>query len=233
MIEFVTGKIGSGKTLYAVERIFMHLIKGGTVATNIDLKFDKISNLAWKKYGKKIIPAQIVEVDINRTPNWDLEVPWGVPELPVLSVWDEVHLFNNARDWKKTQDKQGQMLSFLTQSRKACVDVIFITQDSKTVDKQFRIQAQFEHYVINSAELSLGPLGSLPKCFSFCIRFKKSMSSRETVGTHMAPYNKSMFGLYDTLSMLDDQMRERQQDARVVEPYTLESKNKLRRLLQV
>ena len=233
MIEFVTGKIGSGKTLYAVERIYLHMIKGGTVATNIDLKFENIEALAWKQKGKRIKPAQIVEVDINKTPNWDMEVPWGVPELPVLSVWDEVHLFNNARDWKKTQDSQGQMLSFLTQSRKACVDVIFITQDSKTVDKQFRIQAQFEHYVINSSELSLGPFGKLPQFMSFCIRFKKSMSSRETVESNMAPYNKSMFGLYDTLSMLDDQMRERQQDARVVEPFVLESKNLFRRLLQI
>lgn len=206
-ISLVTGKIGSGKTIWAVEEIVEHLSKGLTVYTNIDLIFEEI-----KKYVQRVKRVTIVEdqfnwVDINNDRNWDEKIRWGTQDGNVLCVWDEVQLFFNSRDWAKTQESSKKLLSFLTQSRKACVDVVFITQVSTTMEKQFRVQAQWEYYIINSKQLSLGPLGRLP--FNFMIVYQKDNESRLTVKTTMKGYSKRLFPLYNTLSMLDTEMQNR------------------------
>lgn len=233
MIEFVTGKIGSGKTIYAVKRIVNHLSKGGTAVTNIDFIWENVQRYLLKYCGVYALPEQLISLDVNKNPSWDQEIPWGVPGSHVFAVWDEVQLFNNARDWKKTQTEHGRMLSFLTQSRKACVDVMFIAQSASTVEKQFRLQAQFEHYIINSSQLSLGPLGSFPKWMNFYVRHKKDMESRAVVESQAGSYDKKLFPLYDTRSMLDTDMRERKEDATFIERLELKKKSLIPRLLQL
>jgi hypothetical protein len=233
MIEFVTGKIGSGKTIYAVKRIVDHIALGGTAVTNIDFIWDDVYSYLYKYKGVFAKPEQLISLDVNKNPNWDQEIPWGVPGHHVLAVWDEVQLFNNARDWKKTQMEQGRMLSFLTQSRKACVDVIFIAQAAATVEKQFRLQAQFEHYIINSSQLSLGPLGTFPKWMNFYVRHKNDMESREVLESNYGTYDKRLFPLYDTRSMLDTDMRERKLNARMVKRIKLQRRPLISRLLQI
>jgi hypothetical protein len=73
-------------------------------------------------------------------PSFNKYIASGSSTTPVLVVVDEAHLFFNARDWNKAD---REFLTFLTQSRKVAVDVIFITQSMVTIDKQLRVQQQY------------------------------------------------------------------------------------------
>lgn len=206
MIHLVTGKIGAGKTLWSLTQIIEHIKNGGTVATNIKLNWPNFRRYISSKY--KVVPcySQYRFIDLN-SQQWDRVIPWGSHELPVKVFLDEVHLFFNSRDWSKTQTEHKDMLSFLTQSRKAGVDVYFISQLSGTVDKQLRSQAQFEIYLLNSAQLNFGPLGKCP--WNFGISHKIDMHSREKLETNVFPYSSKLFGLYDSFDMLNNDMQDR------------------------
>jgi hypothetical protein len=137
----VTGKLGGGKTLYAVHTMFSYLEQGRKVATNIDL------------FPDKVLPAWNETVRLIRLP----DVP-GRADLTALGmgnessdetkngliVLDETGGFLNARTY---QDKKREgLLSFLRHTRKRGWDVILISQSYSMLDKQIR-EAVVEYLV--------------------------------------------------------------------------------------
>ena len=140
MIEFFSGTLGAGKTYHAVERHAEHVAKGGTVGSNVALKWDGFVRLVEHRYG--VTPRREQWIDLTDCPVAEFHklTPAGTPEMSTLVVVDEAQLGFNARAWSKTSE---DLLAFLTQSRKQMTDVIFISQSAENVDKQLRRLAQF------------------------------------------------------------------------------------------
>lgn len=219
MIQVVTGKLGAGKTLYCVMLMFDALCKGRTVATNIAVNWQELFALALRWKGVKLREEQVIRICPEKDPNWHKVIPWGVAGHPVEVFLDEIHLFFNARDWQKTHVEARSLLSFLTQSRKAQVNVTFIAQEIKTVEAQFRALAEWELYVASSDHLPLGILKSLPwKCFI--------VAQRDANGGYLLrriwrSYDKRFFRLYGSFTFLDSEMNELQAKAAKAEPFKL------------
>jgi len=219
MIKLVTGKLGAGKTLYCVLEIAEHLSLGRTVVTNIELLWDELVQVVVAIYGVYPLREQWVPVDLNRTPHFHAEIPWGVRGHCVEVYLDELHLFFNARDWAKTNETFKELVSFFTQSRKAHVNMTLLMQEGDTVEKQFRVMAEWEYYIVSSEHVALGPLGKLPvKAFIVCMRDAKTGVLQRRV---WKGYDKRFFGTYVTDAFLDDNMRALAETRPRVQPYVL------------
>lgn len=140
MIEIFQGRIGGGKTYSAMLRMASHLAKGGHVYTNIEFSPDGLLQLVRKSFGMIVTLEQVHVLTEEQIPNFQRHISAGEMNLPVLVVIDEAQLWFNSRDWNK---QSKEMLTFLTQSRKVSVDVIFITQAVSNIDKQFRVLCQY------------------------------------------------------------------------------------------
>lgn len=141
MIAIYEGKIGGGKTYLAVCRILAHLAKGGTVFTNVELRLEGVA--AWLKqtHGLELDPEAIRF--LNESESWDFHKYLRAGrEINTLCVIDEAHLWFNARDHAVTAATKRELITFLSQSRKLKVDVIFIVQAAENLDAQFRRLAQ-------------------------------------------------------------------------------------------
>lgn len=213
MITLVTGVIGGGKTTYAMLETLKHLAKGLYVRTNVDYCFNECQAFCRVHYGVEIQRNQIKSFPDKEgvTEWWDL-IDWGTEQEPVLAVIDEAQNFWGSRDWQATQEKHKSMLSFLTQSRKAGVNVIFITQDAGNVDKQFRVLAQQIISCRNMANIKIPVIGlHLVGIFRYqTIESAKQSGIRDlvTAATWFKAYgkNKMIFSTFETTAFLDSFM---------------------------
>ncbi|WP_261843504.1 zonular occludens toxin domain-containing protein [Aliamphritea ceti] len=145
--RFVTGKLGTGKTLVAVGHAAVCLKKGKMVATNVDLYPEHFSN----KHNKS---TRIYRLPDHPTPD-DLEMrPLGNPTLVLgpdgsyrpgpkydenqnsLLLLDELAQFLNTRNFASKD--RTRMIQFLVLLRKKGWDAWFIVQHIDMVDKQIR-----------------------------------------------------------------------------------------------
>ena len=133
MIEVFQGRIGGGKTYYAMQRILHALCQGRPVATNINLQVDKIVDyMSRKRY--IIDPAQIIIIpdDTESVRRFYEFCPQGS-----LVVIDEAHIHISQGDSSELIKKNGrQLLEFLTLSRHQKTDIIFISQHIKNMWNQ-------------------------------------------------------------------------------------------------
>lgn len=206
MIQILTGKIGAGKTLHAVTFLYEALCQGRTVCTNIELVYAKLAELALKEKGVLIQEEQIIILDLNEIKEWQHEVPWGITGSPTLVALDEVHLFFNSRDYAKTDKDHRSMLSFLSQSRKACVDVLFIAQVASQVEKQFRNQAKNEIAIMDFCDMYLPLVGKVPLRQNILVT--RDLDTGSVMRKERRDYPRKFFGTYNTLAFLDDEMKE-------------------------
>lgn len=135
MIEIYQGRLGAGKTYNVVLRIAQHMKRGGHVFGNVELIWDGFVEMCKQTY--RFVPqeCQYHQLQAKEIPEVHRHISAGAMECPVLVVIDEIHLWFNARDWAKAS---RDLLTFLTQSRKVSIDLIFISQAMTNVDKQFR-----------------------------------------------------------------------------------------------
>jgi hypothetical protein len=147
IFRFVTGKLGSGKTLCAVGHALEYLERGATVATNVDFYPENFRNK--KNRSVRIIrlpdhpsaddlralgvgnPTLVQDSSGNYRPGPDYD-----PTKNSLLLLDELAQFVNARKW---QDKgRLDLISYLVLLRKMGWDAIFIVQDIGMIDSQIR-----------------------------------------------------------------------------------------------
>ncbi|CCO48891.1 conserved hypothetical protein [Vibrio nigripulchritudo SOn1] len=140
-VFFVTGKLGSGKSLSAVGRIREAFIRGVPVATNLNINLkemlgrDKRSPRLYRLPDKPSVEDLQLLGSANKT--YDVSKDG-------LIVLDECGTWFNSRTWN---DKGRQkLIDHLLHIRKLGWDVIFIVQDISIVDKQARL-ALAEHTV--------------------------------------------------------------------------------------
>lgn len=205
MITIIEGRIGGGKTYSAVSQIAHHLAAGGVCWTNIELNWAGIERYCVDRYGVDIQPEQYRQMVREATMDWYREIGWGTSEMNVLVVIDEAQLYYNSRNWQRTQEKHPQMLSFLTQSRKARVDVVFITQSATNIDRQFRILADFVYSFRDMQKLTMPIIGGRWPFPQF-LKITRDAMTDEIVGREVVWKDKRIYGCYNTNAMLNEEM---------------------------
>lgn len=220
MIQIITGKLGAGKTLYSVMSLFELLCLGRTVCTNIAIDWSECCALARSKHRVILNPDQYIKLDPGIDRNWHEKIPFGVSGSFVEVFLDEIHLFFNARDWARTNSENKSLLSFLTQSRKARVNVTFICQEITTLEKQFRVLAEWELYVVSSDHIPLGGLEKLP--IKFFIVSQRDAQNSIMIKKRFKSYSKTYFKLYGSFTFLDAEMNALARNALHVDQFKLE-----------
>ena len=75
-------------------------------------------------------------------------------ENQTMLIFDEAHTIWNSRDWQKCADR-SEWLTFFSQHRKLGFDIVIISQSDIQLDKQIRIQFEYEiiHRKINNFKI--------------------------------------------------------------------------------
>ena len=199
--------------MFALTRALDTLASGGCLVSNVALNLDKVAAYLWKRRKWRLRVNQVRFHDFEADPLFQRSIPWGIPGKPVLVICDESHLYYNAALASKLVSDCMQLVSFLTQSRKASVDVMFITQDEKTLWTQFRNQALFGYRCRDMRAVNLPFVGKAS--FLGLHWVKVDIQSGEIMERGRTPLNREMFGLYDTFQMYDSQMSELQKNAEI------------------
>ncbi len=140
MIEIYEGRLGGGKTYYAVRRMMEYMASGGHVSSNIYLNWEKVCAYVLEKYSWQLVPEQYNFLDDEKITLFHRFTPSGTFEQPSLVVVDEAHIWLNSRDWSQ---QSRELLTFLTQSRHCFTDIIFISQAALNCDKQIMRLVQY------------------------------------------------------------------------------------------
>lgn len=133
-IYVVTGVLGNGKTLLAVSRIKEYLKEGRRVATNLDLRLEKMLPRKFKNTSCVRLPDKPSAADLlamGRGAEGKLdEKRYG------LLVLDELGSWLNSRAWN--EKGRADLIDWLIHARKHRWDVILLIQDEGSLDKQVR-----------------------------------------------------------------------------------------------
>lgn len=133
-VYFVTGKLGSGKSLVTVGKIRDYLNQGRMVATNLDIYQEHLVN-PWAKNTRVFrLPDKPVLSDFEGLPE-----PYSgeySEDKSGLVVLDECGTWFNSRNFR---DKERlPVIDYLLHIRKKGWDVMFIVQNAKMIDSQVR-----------------------------------------------------------------------------------------------
>ena len=141
-VYFVTGKLGSGKTLAAVGRMRDYLVKGARIAGNIDVNLDSLCNnpRSHKTYTRVPDKPRIEDLEaLGLGSDSADESTYGALILDECGTWF------NARGWRDPARKP--VIDWFLHARKLGWDLFFIVQDISQVDSQARA-ALCEHLVV-------------------------------------------------------------------------------------
>ncbi|WP_251978749.1 zonular occludens toxin domain-containing protein [Salinicola avicenniae] len=161
-VYVVTGKLGAGKTLVAVGKIKDKLDRGCPVATNLDLRLNKLIGEKARQSRVYRIPDKPSLDDLEAIGNGNDTYNENKNGLLVL---DECGTWFNSRSWA---DKSRQaVIDWFLHARKLGWDIIFLIQDLSIMDKQARV-ALAEHvvYCRRLDRLTVPFLGSLWSTFA-------------------------------------------------------------------
>lgn len=173
IFRFVTGRLGTGKTLVSVGIALRYLKKGRMVATNVDLYPEHFED-KWND-GTRIfrLPDHPSSDDLKALPPGNSTLVLGPdgslvpgpdydPSANSLLLLDELAQFLNTRSY--TDKDRLKIISFLVLLRKRGWDAYFIVQHIDMVDKQIReALAQETGYCRDMSRLPIPLLGSLTR----------------------------------------------------------------------
>ena len=127
---FITGTTGSGKSLYAIQRVKDYLLAGRRVVTNLDIFLHELMPEDCKATLTRLpdIPRSIDLYDMGK----GYEGKKVDKKKTGLLVLDECSIFLNSRQWNDKDRKH--VLAWLMQVRKHRWDIMFITQDLEALD---------------------------------------------------------------------------------------------------
>lgn len=200
MIAIYEGKIGGGKTYLAVCRILAHLARGGTVFTNVELKPEGCAAYLRKYHGVELEDDAIRILD--EAESWDFHKYLRAGrELNTLCVIDEAHLWFNARDHSVTAATKRELITFLSQSRKLKVDVIFIVQSAENLDAQFRRLAQ-EIWRMKDLQRFRVPLVNIAYPWPHTLAFRLDNGNFQIMEKKLLKRNEDIFNAYNTNALL-------------------------------
>lgn len=139
-IEIYTGLPGSGKTLQMMTEILDTWIRGGIVATNIEMNWSYCKRYC-RRRGWQLGRDQYVYLHTEEQLKKPyLYLPKGSDQVDNLLCLDEMATLSPARQWTKTENEFVQYLIFIRRMKHR---VIMATQRISMIDKQFRLMYQF------------------------------------------------------------------------------------------
>jgi len=207
-VYFITGKLGSGKTLVTVGKIKDYLSAGKRVATNLDLNIDKLtarkSKATFSRLPDKPRPEDL-EL-IGRGSDVVDESTYG------LIVLDECGTWLNTRSYR---DKERvSFIDWMLHARKLGWDIFFIIQDISVIDKQLRVSL-CEHLVVcrrldrlrisivsKLVQFFTGVRLTMPKIHTAKVHYGESES--DVVADRWNYQGKALYEAYDTRQIFKD-----------------------------
>lgn len=183
-VYFVTGKLGSGKTLAMVGRIKDYLIQGRRVATNLDLNLDDLL-APWRNVSVTRIPDKPTADDLDLLGKGDGtaddDESYDEAKFGAL-VLDECALSLNTRTWSADKGRQA-FINWFVHARKKGWDVFFIIQDLDAIDKQVR-DMFCEHLVVceRMDRMSVNLFKALPFVLFFAFAIAMAVNVKAAVG---------------------------------------------------
>lgn len=211
MIEVYTGFVGSGKSFAATAlgvQIADAPLGKKTVVANFPIKpkkrflsflrKNKVNNPRWVyKDNEELTVKFLVQESIKNG--------WNKKEGSALVIFDEASIPFNSRNWNSPD--RMDWIKFLTQSRKFGYDFIFITQDSRLLDKQVRALCEYEvcHKKMNNM-FALKWLSLFRITLFAGVSFWNGTAARSTKGQlRLTLYRKKIAERYDSLNLFDYQ----------------------------
>ena len=203
-IEFVTGGLGDGKSLYCVSRIVQALAEGRKVATNYNLDLAAVCRPT-NNWVRVVRVPDAPSVDDLRV----IGLGSDDPKKPGLLVLDELGTWFNARDYANKD--RAKVLRYCIHLRKKRWHVLFIVQDFTMVDKQLRGGMTTFLTTCRSSHKGWWFLRVFPEFFYAVVRNKE----RIHVSTHCVfpGEQKTLFRAYDTEQLFNVQADDDEEDA--------------------
>lgn len=192
--ELITGTLGGGKTLYAVERAFEHALKGGWVFSNIPFRHVGWAE-AMERRGYIFEPERVVTLTGEQTLEFHRHVPRGTHDRAVMVIIDEAGLEFNARDWAKTSK---ELLALNTLARKLDIVMLYISQQSADIDKQFRGKCRCEWQCRNMHNIRMFGLFPVKIPLYSRVCYDTTKGKREYLCSDVFTIPKWVFPLYDS-----------------------------------
>lgn len=212
MIELYSGFVGSGKSYCATHlacRIVDSRFNNTYVIANFPIKPKKRFLHWFYKDNNKYLPLDrwIYKSNDDLTVKYlldkSLKMGWNKKESSALLIFDEASIPFNSRTFHNSD--RMEWIKFLTQSRKFGYDVIFITQDSRMIDRQIRSLVEYEvvHKKLNNMPL-LRWLSLFRLSIFAQVSYWNGTNSMYTKGQlKLVKFNKKIAERYDTLKLFD------------------------------
>jgi len=198
-VYFVTGKLGSGKSLACVSKIRDYLSDGRRVATNLDLELDQM--FTYCKSPAVRLPDKPRAEDLQALgPGYDSEDPRDYDEKRFgLIVLDECGTWLNSREWNDKERRK--LIDWFLHARKHRWDVMFLIQDIESCDAQI-VRSLCEHLVVCRRMDRFKVMGiSLPKMHIANVYYGRSTEVRVERWTYKGA---DLYNTYDTRQVFRD-----------------------------
>lgn len=209
-VSFISGRLGSGKSLTAVGMILNYLSSGRTVATNLDLFLEHFPSSIRTPCFR--LPAK-PRLDDFRILGYGCELEDWSGESNGLIVLDEMLSWLNSRSWQDPERRP--VLEWLRHARKYRWDVIFIAQSIASCDKQAVNELCEYHWTCrNTKTLPLPIFGTVFRLFGFHPRFPSGTVASLRYGTSSTGEHierrwyraKHLYKLYNTGQIFADEI---------------------------
>lgn len=198
-VYFVTGKLGSGKSLACIDKIRDYLSAGRRVATNLDLYLDEMFTW-WKEPAIRLPDKPRVQDMKSLGKGYDCDDPRDYDESKFgLIVLDECGTWLNTREWN---DKERRpLLDWFLHARKLGWDIMFIIQDIEACDAQI-VRSLCEHLVVcrRMDRFKIAQI-RMPKVHIANVYYGRTTETRVDRWTYKA---KDLYSAYDTRQVFRD-----------------------------
>lgn len=211
-LTYVTGPMGSGKSLFGCRKMADAFMAGKYVITNVALKPGWAERIAkhtpqaivnpfeYKKRVRLYESLYVYETDLERATAY--RVP-GKKESRAVMVWDEVHNDANNRDWM--DENRKYVVKWATQLRKLGFAAYILSQHVDNTDAALRRIASFQVRLRNQKQniRVLGmPVMPIPFFLAIWVPANTPKIVREDSIVHIERYFLTWHKkLYDTLEV--------------------------------
>lgn len=201
-VYFVTGKLGSGKTLFTIDVIQQALGQGRRVATNLDLNLEHMLGPDSMQSAIRLPDKpRLLDLEAIGT-GYSTDEPYNESKFGVI-VLDELAMWMNTRTF---QDKERLgVLQWFLHARKLRWDVYFIVQHIEAIDKQLR-ESMCEHLVVctRADRIRFMKAFKLPQVHLARVYYGDNESA--PLVDRIFYRSKELYGAYDTQQVFTDQL---------------------------